>query len=61
MAGENTFECEVNEGKLVFNLNFQKVYWNSKNAHERDRTLSIISEKDTVLDMFCVWIFQLNK
>lgn len=53
IAGENNLETTHKEGKFIFCLNFEKVYWCSRLQVERDRVLSFLKPTDTVLDLFC--------
>ncbi|KAL4437863.1 hypothetical protein ABPG74_001034 [Tetrahymena malaccensis] len=53
IAGENNLETIHKEGKFIFHLNFEKVYWCSRLQVERDRVLSFLKPKQTVLDLFC--------
>ncbi|KAL4487461.1 hypothetical protein ABPG72_006981 [Tetrahymena utriculariae] len=53
IAGENNLETIHKEGKFVFHLNFEKVYWCSRLQVERDRILSYLKPNQTALDLFC--------
>jgi len=53
IAGEKKLETELKEGGCVFKLNFEKVYWNSKLQHERDRLLKNLKGGEVLCDMFC--------
>ena len=53
LAGVPNLETEVKEGKCLFKVAYDKVYWNSKLQAERDRMLDLFNENDVILDLFC--------
>ncbi|EGR26893.1 TRM5 tRNA methyltransferase 5, putative [Ichthyophthirius multifiliis] len=53
LAGNPNLETKVNEGKCIFTLNFEKVYWCSRLITERDRVLQNFKPNQTILDLFC--------
>lgn len=53
LGGVPSLETEVKEGKCIFSLAYDKVYWNSKLQAERDRILDLFQENDVILDLFC--------
>lgn len=53
IAGVKSCETSLNEGKCIFHLDFSTVYWSSRNSTDRDRILSFMKPKQTVLDLFC--------
>jgi len=53
IAGDNNLETDLKEGGCTFKLNIEKVYWNSRLQHERDRMLAYLKENEILCDMFC--------
>lgn len=53
LAGVPNLETEVKEGKCLFQVEYDKVYWNSKLQAERERMLDLFKENDVILDLFC--------
>lgn len=53
LGGVPSLITEVKEGKCIFSLAYDKVYWNSKLQAERDRILDLFQENDVILDLFC--------
>ncbi|KAL5260929.1 hypothetical protein ACHWQZ_G006842 [Mnemiopsis leidyi] len=53
LAGEENFITTAIEHKLKFNMDFSKLYWNSRLGTEHKRVSDLIPTGSTVLDMFC--------
>ena len=45
LAGQGSYEAEVSEGKVKLQLDFSKVYWNTRLSQERSRMLQKLKPK----------------
>eukprot|EP00656_Telonema_subtile_P052645 TRINITY_DN7393_c0_g1_i1.p2 TRINITY_DN7393_c0_g1~~TRINITY_DN7393_c0_g1_i1.p2 ORF type:complete len:328 (+),score=91.14 TRINITY_DN7393_c0_g1_i1:83-1066(+) len=52
LAGEPDLETEVHESGCRFQLNFERVYWNSRLQAEHRRIVEKLSKEDIVCDVF---------
>lgn len=52
MAGEPNYITQTKENGMTFELDFSKVYWNSRLGTEHQRVVDCISEGDIVYDVF---------
>lgn len=53
LAGEPKFETEVRQTGLRFQLDFSKVYWNTRLEHEHDALAELFTEGSIVADAMC--------
>lgn len=53
IGGDHDFVTTVKENGCLFELDFAKVYWNSRLEREHRRIVDSFSENDIVLDAFC--------
>ena len=53
LAGEPNFETEVRQSGLRFQLDFSKVYWNTRLEHEHDTLVDLFTEGAIVADAMC--------
>lgn len=53
LQGERQYRARQRENGLVFAVDYDKVYWNSKLQRERWRLAEGMSEGEAVCDMFC--------
>lgn len=53
LAGEKQLVTKVKENGCVFELDFQKVYWNSRLEAEHKRVVQALEEGDILADAFC--------
>jgi tRNA (guanine37-N1)-methyltransferase len=53
LAGEPDFETEVRQGGLRFQLDFSKVYWNSRLECEHDSLVASFADGAIVADAMC--------
>lgn len=52
LAGEPNYHVEVKENKCFFELDFSKVYWNSRLCTEHERIVDLIPKESVVFDIF---------
>ncbi|KAJ8309525.1 hypothetical protein KUTeg_014399 [Tegillarca granosa] len=52
LAGEENFVTRVRENGFVFEMDFSKVYWNSRLGTEHQRIVSELNEGDVLYDIF---------
>lgn len=53
LAGENNLLTTAMEHKVKFQMDFSKVYWNSRLSNEHKRVVDSIPSGSVVMDMFC--------
>jgi tRNA (guanine37-N1)-methyltransferase len=53
LAGEPNFETEIRQSGLRFQLDFSKVYWNSRLEFEHDSLVGTFAEGSIVADAMC--------
>ncbi|GFN82898.1 tRNA (guanine(37)-n1)-methyltransferase [Plakobranchus ocellatus] len=52
LAGEDNFVTQTKEHNCLFELDFSKVYWNSRLATEHQRIVDLIPKESVVYDVF---------
>ncbi|KAK2195948.1 bifunctional tRNA (guanine(37)-N(1))-methyltransferase [Babesia duncani] len=52
LAGEPEYTARVIENKLIFEIDFLNVYWNSRLIQERTRIHAVVKSGDIVVDLF---------
>lgn len=53
IAGENNLKARLKEQGIIYNINIDKVYWNSRLSNERQRIVELIPKKSIVFDLTC--------
>ncbi|KAH8741231.1 Trm5 RNA methyltransferase [Cryptosporidium ryanae] len=53
IAGENNLSAKVKEQGIVYNVEIDKVYWNSRLSNERQRITQLVPKNSVVFDLTC--------
>ncbi|POM83078.1 Met-10+ like-protein family protein [Cryptosporidium meleagridis] len=53
IGGENNLKARLKEQGIIYNINIDKVYWNSRLSNERHRIVELIPRKSIVFDLTC--------
>ncbi|KAH8582333.1 Trm5 RNA methyltransferase [Cryptosporidium sp. chipmunk genotype I] len=53
ISGENNLKARLKEQGIVYNINIDQVYWNSRLSNERCRIVELIPKKSVVFDLTC--------
>ncbi|KAL7068579.1 Met-10 domain-containing protein [Cryptosporidium serpentis] len=53
VAGEKNLKAKVKEQGILYNVNIDEVYWNSRLSYERQRIVDIIPKYSFVVDLTC--------
>ena len=53
LAGEDNLLTTAIEHKFKYQMDFSKVYWNSRLSNEHQRVVDSIPQRSVVMDMFC--------
>ncbi|OII73430.1 TRM5 RNA methyltransferase [Cryptosporidium ubiquitum] len=53
IAGENNLKARLKEQGIIYNINIEEVYWNSRLSNERQRIVELVPKKSMVFDLTC--------
>ncbi|TRY50925.1 tRNA (guanine(37)-N1)-methyltransferase [Cryptosporidium tyzzeri] len=53
IGGENNLKARLKEQGIIYNINIDQVYWNSRLSNERHRIVELIPGKSIVFDLTC--------
>ncbi|KAH7648194.1 Trm5 RNA methyltransferase [Cryptosporidium bovis] len=53
IAGENNLTAKLKEQGIIYNIEIDKVYWNSRLSNERQTITELIPKKSIVFDLTC--------
>ncbi|KAF7456889.1 tRNA (guanine(37)-N1)-methyltransferase [Cryptosporidium felis] len=53
IGGEDNLKARLKEQGIVYNIEIDKVYWNSRLSNERQRIVEMIPDKSFVFDLTC--------